>query len=725
MSAQLPWLVRIARALVYALCAAVFTWPLSSPTSALSASCAACVGALLGARLAETPLRTWAMLGLSAATGLVVFVAVKLLSGAAWLGHALGAELALPVLDGLRFGSGALLVSVTLCALSARLRWMAFVEVAAGGSIFSELVAAHRNGAINRPFELADPIISTGGDPSVVFLALGAFAVLFLALLLVLERKLLRLLGHMTLLSFFLLFAWLGADATGALPRPEPAGGGLGLRGKPQEDDKKQNDRGSRGGQNRPDNDALEFRDQDRSRDQQTPVAVVLLHDDYSPPTGVYYFRQGAFSQFNGRRLIGTTRDGMDRDVIEGFAVSEVEVPDAPEAGYDRAHIETTVALLADHTRPFALESPVSFEPAQNPNPDRFKRVYTAVSASLTADYTALLGRLAGDPRWSDGDRQQYLALPDDPRYKELAEQIIGQIPEAMRDDPMLKAWTIREWLGKEGVYSLRSQHASAKDPTAHFLFGDKTGYCVHFAHAATYLLRSVGVFARVATGYAVEEAARQGGSALLISSGASHAWPEIYLHEVGWVVVDVQPERTLDPPPEIADADLQRLLGELARGIKPLPPDGSAPRLAIVAWLKEVARVLGAGLGVAALGAVLLMYLLKLWRRISPRFASGTRLLRVAYRAELDRLAEVGVTRRSGESREAFAQRVREAFPSWPVLTRAHVGAHFGSASALGLQREEVAQLSRSVRAERARAFSWWRRALGVLVPWSFLRAR
>jgi transglutaminase-like putative cysteine protease len=52
---------------------------------------------------------------------------------------------------------------------------------------------------------------------------------------------------------------------------------------------------------------------------------------------------------------------------------------------------------------------------------------------------------------------------------------------------------------------------------------------------------------ARVATGYAVDEAGRQGGSAILIPSGAAHAWPEVYLDGLGWVVTDVHPERTLD----------------------------------------------------------------------------------------------------------------------------------------------------------------------------------
>ena len=42
-------------------------------------------------------------------------------------------------------------------------------------------------------------------------------------------------------------------------------------------------------------------------------MAVVLLDDDYSPPSGAYYFRQEVWSQFNGTRLISTRRADVGR----------------------------------------------------------------------------------------------------------------------------------------------------------------------------------------------------------------------------------------------------------------------------------------------------------------------------------------------------------------------------------------------------------------------------
>jgi protein-glutamine gamma-glutamyltransferase len=716
-------LVMVVRAIVYGLCTAVFVWPLASLASALAGGLGAALGALLGLKIARERLRSPLILAGSLLAAALAAALVSLLARSGGLATLLSPSTYVALVDALRFGLVALPLSLGLSALSARYRALAFLEVGLGGMMVSQLVAEHRHGAINRPFEIADPILSAGGDPSVVFYALGGAAVLLLALVLIMERSFWRLAANLALIALVVLLAGLGASS-GVLPRPEPQGGGLGLTGKPKDGDQ-QNQQGGGRGRERRDNDNLEFRDQEQNRDKQTPVAVVLLHDDYSPPNGIYYFRQGAFSQFNGRRLIGTTRNGLDRDVTSGFPVDEIDVEDAPEAGSERATLESTVALLADHTRPFGLESPVSFQAAQNPNPERFRRVYKVVSSALTGDFMTLVGRNAGSPKWSADDRAEYLALPSDARYGTLAQEIAATLPQELASDPMLKAWAVSEWLSKEGTYSLRSKHASAEDPTAHFLFGDKVGYCVHFAHAATYLIRSLGVPARVATGYAIEESARQGGSAILVSSGAAHAWPEIYLEGIGWVIVDVQPQRTLDPAPEPPDADLQRLLGQLARGIKPLPPDGGPPATYWKEWLQGLGRLAMTALGRGLLVALIGLYLIKAWRRIAPSFANEKSLARVAYRAELDRLAEVGLTRRRGESREAFAERVQRDLPSFSQLTALHVGARFGSRRATTAGAGELKRIASTVQGERARTFAVWKRALGALVPWSFFKAR
>lgn len=717
------WLSLTLRVVVHAAAAGVFAWPLTVTEGVVAAALGGAAGAVGGRLIARSRLRMPAIVGIAAAVFAAALVLGSVATGAEWLSAWLGPATALRLGDGLVLGVGALAVSLGLRAASARRPGFAVLEVAVIGVAFAQLVVAHRQGAINRPFELADPILSRGGDPTLAILAVGAAATTVIVLLLLSERSLLRSVLHLAVAALVLLLI-LGTTAMMGLPTPEAADG-LGLRGESEEERdrrerQEQEQREGRGG--RRSNDELDFRDNYQSAANKVPVAVVLLRDDYSPPTGMYYFRQGAFSQYNGRRLVAATRPDVDEDIAATFPNATVEVRGAPRAGDMRAPLETTVALLADHTRPFGLEAPVRFKPARNPNPGRFRRMYTVESASLTADAMALLGTRAGGADWSAEELAHYTAAPADPRYGALARQIVGELPEWLRDDPMARALAISDWLGEEGTYSLRSRHADAEDPTAHFLFGDKTGYCVHFAHAAAYLMRSVGVPARVATGYAVDEASRQGGSAILITGEASHAWPEVYVEGAGWVIVDVAPQRVLDPPPSPPDADLQQLLGEMARGETPVPIEGRPPIPPLRQMVREGGQQLGLGIGALILAVLFVLYAVKIWRRASPLWASPRALPRVAYRAELDRLAENAMRREWGESREAFAARLKAQVPSFTALTRANVAARFARRAP---GREQVKRAAREVRRDLRRVVPWWKRAAGAITPWSWIRSR
>ena len=62
---------------------------------------------------------------------------------------------------------------------------------------------------------------------------------------------------------------------------------------------------------------------------------------------------------------------------------------------------------------------------------------------------------------------------------------------------------------------------------------------CRHYAAAATYLLRALGYPARVTEGYLVNAKA---GEEVDIKVGSGHAWTEVYIEGVGWVIIDATP---------------------------------------------------------------------------------------------------------------------------------------------------------------------------------------
>ena len=153
--------------------------------------------------------------------------------------------------------------------------------------------------------------------------------------------------------------------------------------------------------------------------------------------------------------------------------------------------------------------------------------------------------------------------------------------------------------------YSLQLPPVPAgRDPLDWFLFDVKTGYCEQFATAATMLLRSAGIPARLATGYATGDYDPVLNQSVVREHDA-HAWVEVYFPEHGWVPVDptpgVNPLAATRFPNHWAAGGVARLLPHLAIG---------APG-AVLGPLGALAAI-----PVAAAAAVLAMMALVWWRR-------------------------------------------------------------------------------------------------------------
>lgn len=71
-----------------------------------------------------------------------------------------------------------------------------------------------------------------------------------------------------------------------------------------------------------------------------------------------------------------------------------------------------------------------------------------------------------------------------------------------------------------------------------------KEGYSVHYATAATLMLRYCGVPARYVEGYYISEemANRKAGECIQLTDANAHAWAEYYLDGIGWIPFEVTP---------------------------------------------------------------------------------------------------------------------------------------------------------------------------------------
>jgi len=534
-------------------------WLLSLSLTVVSGSVASFIGCLFACYLIDIGIRRPPMKQLRSFTINLMslgFLLLGLLLASLVTSTSLLSNLSSPMAS---FNTGefikwfAISASLTVClrVLAQRTSYGAVIEILFVATAFVITLSAHRNGMIHRPFVIGDYALTRGIDPSSILMAFGCGAVLSLAALLMIENNHRRLPYHFTVLGL-LCFSLLFYVRMFGLPTPQLTDD-LGLTGQEQAGNSAQREN--------------PFRDSENTaEDKEAPVAVVVFRDDYEPLNGSYYFRESAYSQFNGTMLDFTTRSDMDQDLIANFTNTRIDARQLPRAEDQRTPVRASIGMLISHRTPFGLESPVAYENTANPNNLRFKRTYDAYSLAPEYDFNYLLGRELGRADWSQEVWDEYLELPDDPRYTELAASLIADLKPEYADDPFAKAWAVKTYLDENGIYSLKNDHAYETDPAASFLFGDLTGYCMHFSFAATYMFRSLGIPARVGIGYSVPASNKAGGSSLLIQAVHGHAWPEIYFRDIGWVIVDPAPQQTLVDMTTDPQNNLQQLLGDMLR---------------------------------------------------------------------------------------------------------------------------------------------------------------
>lgn len=672
------------------------------------------LGRLYGARLSDR--------------GALLFVFITFFSG--WLISATLeqwriASLILGPAVALRF-SDALFLAMSTFALVGGLRiWGTRSRLGSaleGGFILLsviQLFAAHRGGQIHEPRFFTDWVLIGGYRDINWWLSLFGLGVASLALIMMSRVRRTR---HLVLAS--IVFSVLIAVLYGQLdfqPTPrkiEPItfgessgdqghGGGEGKEGKSNANGEGGNtsgDHGEGGGSSstppRP----------------PVPVAVAVFHDDYESQPPIFYFRQSVLSYFDGVKLVAEPSAQFDLDVITRFP--NAESIRANQTQIPSAHVEvsTSMYLIDEHPSPPMLTHGVELRPLENPDPQRFATAYGVLSFVPSVPIIRHLGKGSVPKMWSPKMQAHYLAThQEDPRYVTLAQEIIRELPSSLSADPIARALAIKRYLEEEGYYTLKVKHRSQQDPVAPFLFGDLRGYCVHFAHSAVHLLRSQGIAARVALGYAVDARTRSSSSAVVITGDRAHAWPEIHIDGVGWVTFDIYPQHSDEPPPSTVSQSLESLLGELARdqvkrGLSEEP---------VLPWYEI-------GLGLVIFFGMLISfgYLISIARLVRIYVANDDQMGGFAYLATLDRLSGGGLRRAYGESREAYARRLSEHIPSLVPLASAHGAWALGSLENRSKQGQAVYEMAQRARSEFAsnHRLRWM---ISWLNPFSWLLSR
>ena len=279
----------------------------------------------------------------------------------------------------------------------------------------------------------------------------------------------------------------------------------------------------------------------------------------------------------------------------------------------------------------------------------------------------------AGSPRPAPTDMTFALQVPDSvpTRVHRLAERIVADTNAQVTTTRVI---AIENYLRDPAnfTYDLEAPWLpEGRDYVDHFLFTSRRGYCNHFATAMAVMVRSLGIPARLATGFTAGQY-QEDRDVYEIRDQDAHAWVEVFLPDTGWVDFDPTPDIDTEAPPA-------GTRGAIAAARESL---GAA-----AAWLAAHA-VLVAALAVLLAAAIVGATAAARWHRrqlrpLRPGAPARDRVIH-AYRQALRLLARAGLTRPPSAAPWEF-QRVTagQAPPlaqELALLTAKYVGARFAA---------------------------------------------
>lgn len=285
------------------------------------------------------------------------------------------------------------------------------------------------------------------------------------------------------------------------------------------------------------------------------PIIMITPPDD--PPIGIrYYWRAVVYDDYANGQWFNKIFTGRDfepntdvfnqgeflyrwEDIFEIIPITYVSTLFSPGQPFWVSR-RSTVQLIENTDQTVEISSFRAKQPVRPQQP------YQAQASLNVASISQL--RQAGTeyPVWIT---ERYLKLPETitPRTHQLAQEITAGL-----DTPYDKTVAITNYLRNNIEYQETIPAVpNSQEPIDWFLFDLRKGFCNYYSSAEVIMLRSIGIPARWAIGYAQGERLEDG--RYLVRQADAHSWPEVYFPGIGWVEFE----------PTVSQPDILRLSGE------------------------------------------------------------------------------------------------------------------------------------------------------------------
>ncbi len=231
---------------------------------------------------------------------------------------------------------------------------------------------------------------------------------------------------------------------------------------------------------------------------------------------------------------------------------------------------------------------------------------YSYEVAAKTVTLTALLesGALEEFRFPSLPSESHLLELPTD---EALRDEIIN-LSSKTQGDPASRLVGLRRLLWQQYEYSLEIANSGGIDPLLNFIRDEKRGHCEFFATAGALLCRALNIPSRIAYGWSGGKW-YSGPGYFMFRAREAHAWTEIYLEDIGWVIFDTTPPGSRTRI-DIATAGEELPIDEeQSSPFSPSPPSRPAFSLSLDPGSLWLLLALGSGLLMVPLSFIVLRF--------------------------------------------------------------------------------------------------------------------
>lgn len=291
------------------------------------------------------------------------------------------------------------------------------------------------------------------------------------------------------------------------------------------------------------------------------------------------YWRAVTFDTFTGRQWINTAT--IEKDYQAEEPIDEPDWASRESLTQTVTLVSSTGNVIFGTPDIYQVSVPVAglFAPVVTPDPASDEERVTELtwaraqtlfkkgdSYTVVSNYTAVTQR---DLRQASQEYPQeildrYLQLPEDfsPRVAELAKRVTADASSTYEKVKALESY-LRGFEYDDKIPA----PGPDQDPVEYFLFDIKRGYCDYYATAMAVMLRSLGIPARTASGYAEGTLDEESG-VYLITERDAHTWVEVYFPQLGWIEFEpTAGESVLVRPSGEEQSDAQRDFPSTANG--------------------------------------------------------------------------------------------------------------------------------------------------------------